>query len=144
MTTKTNRTADFHIRMTPEERDYLDAVAAACGFNRSELIRLITQLPCERIDEANVHAVYVDKHALMGIRREMRRFGTNLNQATHSLNAIALFLRRGRLHQEFLEEQAPYIKEQLDDVILSQKALAEKIDALVRDCHFVEDSRCQS
>ena len=48
MSKKNPKTADFHIRMTPEERANIDETAEKCGLTRSDLIRLLAQLYCAR------------------------------------------------------------------------------------------------
>ena len=100
MSKKNTKTADFHIRMTPEERANIDEVAEKCGLTRSQLIRLLAQLPTDEIRGSNVRLVFIDRKEVARIHREMRRFGTNLNQATHSLNSISYYLRNGKLRYE--------------------------------------------
>lgn len=130
MSKKNPRTADFHIRMTPEERANIDEVAEKCGLTRSQLIRLLAQLPTGEIHGSNVHLVFVDRKEMMRIHREMRRFGTNFNQATHSLNSISYYLRNGKLRYEYLDAALPEIREKLDAVNLQQKELCEEMSRL--------------
>ena len=126
MSKKNPKTADFHIRMTPEERAHIDEIAEKCGLTRSGLIRLLAQLPASEIHGSNVRLVVVDAKEISRIHKEMRRFGTNLNQATHALNSISYYLRRGKLRYIAL----PEIREKLDAVNARQEKLCEEMSRL--------------
>lgn len=130
MSKQQNRTCDFHIRMSEEERAELDAIAENCGMSRSELVRLLAKLPTDAIDENNLHLVAVDNGAVTRIHREMRKFGTNFNQAVHALNSISYYLKHGSLSYEYLEFALPEIKEKLDKVETQQAALCRDVSAL--------------
>ena len=121
MSKKNPKTADFHIRMTPEERAHIDEIAEKCGLTRSDLIRLLAQLPASEIHGSNVRLVVVDGKEISRIHKEMRRFGTNLNQATHALNSISYYLRHGKLRYEYLDIALPEIREKLDAVNARQE-----------------------
>lgn len=125
-----NRTSDFHVRMTAEEKANLEAAAENLGMTRSELIRLLAKLPAPTIEEGNVHLVAVDRGSVARIHREMRKFGTNFNQATHALNSINYYLGNGSLKYEYLDFAIPEIKQQLDRVEKRQEALQKSISAL--------------
>lgn len=130
MSKKSTKTADFHIRMTPEERANIDEVAEKCGLTRSDLIRLLAQLPTDEVRGSNVRLVVVDSKAISRIHKEMRRFGTNLNQATHALNSISYYLRNGRLRYEYLDATLPDIREKLDAVNTRQEKLCAEMSRL--------------
>lgn len=123
MTKQAKRTSDFHVRMSEDERARLDAAAKSCSCTRSDLIRLLAKLPADRIDEASIRLVAVDNATLARIHREMRRFGTNLNQATHALNSIAYYLRHGSLRYEYLSCAVPEIEDMLGRVARGQAEL---------------------
>ncbi|WP_165249353.1 plasmid mobilization protein [Adlercreutzia sp. ZJ141] len=106
---KTKRTSDFHIRMTEDEKARLDEVAGMLKITRSELVRYLAQIPVAELEPGARPAIYLDKRALALIHREMRRYGTNFNQATRALNTIALQTRGHKL-------RAPEISEALDGV----------------------------
>ena len=124
---KTKRTADFHIRLTPEEKRNIDSLAKECGLGRSELIRLLAQLPAEDINGYNIHLVKVDTNSVKRIHGEMRRFGTNFNQAVHALNSISFYLKHGSLRYEFLDLAIPEIREKLDLIEKQQEDLRGEI-----------------
>lgn len=130
MSKKNPKTADFHIRMTPEERANIDETAEKCGLTRSDLIRLLAQLPASEIHGSNVRLVVVDAKEISRIHKEMRRFGTNLNQATHALNSISYYLRNGRLRYEYLDATLPDIREKLDAVNTRQEKLCAEMSRL--------------
>lgn len=124
------RTADFHVRMTPEERDRLDAAAAVCGLTRSELIRLLSQLPADKMSPGCARLVYVDRRAMARVHREMRRFGVNFNQAAHAMNAVALYLRRGALRDDFLAESLDTVRLRLSLTNELQERLCREVAEL--------------
>ena len=130
MKEQTNRDYDFHIRMTEEEREELDRVAENCGMTRSELVRLLAKLPTREIDNGNLHLVAVDTGTVTRIHREMRKFGTNFNQAVHALNSINFYLKHDSLKYEYLAFAVPEIKEQLDRVEEQQTELHRDMRAL--------------
>ena len=130
MSKKNPKTADFHIRMTPEERAHIDEIAEKCGLTRSDLIRLLAQLPASEIHWSNVRLVVVDAKEISRIHKERRRFGTNLNQATHALNSISYYLRHGKLRYEYLDIALPEIREKLDAVNARQEKLCEEMSRL--------------
>lgn len=130
MDKKQNRTSDFHIRMTAEEKADLEAMAESVGMTRSELIRLLAKLPAPTIEEGNIHLVAIDRGSIARIHREMRKFGTNLNQATHALNSINYYLGNGSLKYDYLDFAVPEIKQQLEHVGKQQETLQKSISAL--------------
>lgn len=127
---KTKRTADFHIRLTPDEKRHMDELAAECGLGRSELIRLLVQLPADDINGSNIHLVRIDTKTVKRIHTEMRRFGTNFNQAVHALNSINFYLKHGSLRYEYLDIAIPEIRQQLGDVEKQQSALTREVAEL--------------
>lgn len=130
MSKQANRTCDFHIRMSQKERAEFDALAKSCGMSRSELIRLLAKLPASEIAEGNLHLVAVDTAAVARIHREMRRFGTNFNQAVHALNSINFYLKNGSLRYEYLDLAIPEITAKLDSVEGQQASIRSSLSAM--------------
>lgn len=124
------RTSDFHIRMTEEERANLDGIAGALGLTRSELVRYLAQLPSDALRPGSRRVVYLDKKALALIHREMRRYGTNFNQATHAMNAIALKTRRSQMRDAELREAFDAIEAKLDSSNENQRRVLAKLTSL--------------
>lgn len=124
------RTCDFHVRMTEDERAELDAIAEDAGMTRSELVRLLAKLPARDIAKGNIHLVAVDRATISRIHREMRRFGTNLNQATHALNSINFYMKHGSLRYEYLDFALPEIKENLALVKERQQQVCKDMSTL--------------
>ncbi len=124
------RTSDFHIRMTEEERANLDEIAGTLGLTRSELVRYLAQLPGDALRPGSRHVVYLDKKALALIHREMRRYGTNFNQATHAMNAIALKTRRSQMRDAELREAFDAIGAKLDSSNENQRRVLAKLTSL--------------
>lgn len=128
--TEDKRTADFHIRMSEGERANLDRIAATLCLTRSELVRYLAQLPASELTPGARRVIYLDKRALALIHREMRRYGTNFNQATRALNTVALRMRNVRLEPEEAQQALASIEARLDKANSQQLQVLEKMSAL--------------
>lgn len=124
------RTFDFHIRMTAQERQSLDGIADQLGLTRSELVRFLAQLPTTELKPDSKHIVYLDKRALALIHREMRKQGTNLNQATRAINTIALRTKNSRMNDEELREAFETVTCKLDASCDGQRHVLAKLDMI--------------
>lgn len=102
---------DIHVRLKEEHLREFDEVSKRLDINKSKLVRLLVQLPTTITKEDNIRCIYIDRTALWGCLREMRRWGVNLNQAIHALNAIAYELRHGKT------PEAPHILRSIEAAI---------------------------
>lgn len=87
---------DIHVRLKEEHLREFDEVSRRLDITKSELVRLLVQLPTSIVKEGNIRCIYIDQTALRGCFREMRGWGVNLNQAIHALNKIAYELGHGK------------------------------------------------
>ena len=130
MKEQARRTSDFHIRMSDDERAHLDGVADSLKLTRSELVRYLAQIPVAELASGARLAVYLDKRALALIHREMRRYGTNFNQATRALNTIALQTRSARLCAPEIHEALEGANAKLERSNENQRRVLEHVAAL--------------
>lgn len=112
---------DIHVRLKEEHLREFDEVSGKLDITKSELVRLLVQLPTSIVKEGNIRCVYIDQTALRGCFREMKRWGVNLNQAIHALNKIAYELGHGK---------APETARVLQDIKAATIAANACIDAV--------------
>ena len=112
---------DIHVRLKEEHLREFDEVSRRLDITKSELVRLLVQLPTSIVKEGNIRCIYIDQTALRGCFREMRRWGVNLNQAIHALNKIAYELGHGK---------APEMTRVIQDIEAATIAANACIDAV--------------
>ncbi len=70
----------------------------------SDLVRILLQLPADAVSDGG-SLVAIDRITAVKLAREMRRWGHHYNQAAHTLNAIAYYLRANDMDaQDVIEE----------------------------------------
>ena len=94
-----DKTSYNHVRVTPQERERLDAVAKRSHTTVSRVTRALIQLPVTTVpaDGDLKTVVLLDSDSVPRIAREMRRWGYHYNQACHALNSLAYYMVRGRV-----------------------------------------------
>ena len=73
-----HRTKGFLVRMTEDELNYLDDVAARSSLNREEF--------CRRKLLGKEHIVLQDRELMVDLIREISRIGNNVNQLARQAN----------------------------------------------------------
>lgn len=122
----------LHVRVSEADIERAQTLASALDITTSALVRLLLQLPAE--DIAAQHHMVLDLTCANRLYRELNQWGYQQNQATHTLNRIAYYLRREAMDaSDILEELAP-VKRQLE-------RLHERTDELAAPVREVAESR---
>ena len=94
----------LHVRMSDREMESAKGLARELGMTVSDLVRILLQLPAEEV-RGGSRLVVVDRTTAARLSREMTRWGHHYNQAVHTLNAIAYYLRANDMEAaEVVEE----------------------------------------
>lgn len=87
----------IYLRLSEKEKLRLKGLAEANDMSMSNLVRVLIQMPAESVPGSGSGSgkiVVLDKDTMARMRREMRRWGYHYNQAVHTLNALAYYMRR--------------------------------------------------
>ena len=120
----------MHVRMSEKELARTKKLAAALGVTVSDLIRILMQLPAERI-EGGARLVVIDRTTAVKLSREMRRWGHHYNQAVHALNAIAYYLRANDMDSSDVIEELDRASEKLAAMQPGVEALRADAEAIL-------------
>lgn len=113
-----DKTSYNHVRVTPQERERLDAVAKRSHTTVSRVTRALIQLPVTTVpaDGDLKTVVLLDSDSVPRIAREMRRWGYHYNQACHALNSLAYYMVRGRVDYGDCAERLEVIEEKVGEM----------------------------
>ena len=112
---------DIHVRLKEEHLRGFDEASRRLYITKSELARLLVQLPTSIVKRGQYPMHIFDQTALRGCFRETRRRGVNLNRAIHALNKIAYELGHGK---------APEMTRVIQDIEAATIAANACIDAV--------------
>lgn len=119
----------LHIRMSEKELSSAKRLAGACGLTLSDLVRVLLQLPSDRIKNGG-RLVVVDRTTAAKLSREMTRWGHHYNQAVHALNSIAYYLRANDMDSLDVIEELERARLKLEAMQPGIAALQEEASAL--------------
>lgn len=132
-----DKTSYIHVRVTPQERERLDAVARRSHMTVSRVTRALIQLPVTTVPaDGNLKTVVVlDSDSVPRIAREMRRWGYHYNQACHALNSLAYYMVRGRVDYDDCVERLDVIEEKVGDMNRGVEGLRRDVSRIA-DCYY--------
>lgn len=110
-----NKERRLFVRVTDEEHARAVALAKELGLTVSDLIRVLLQLPVERISESEPRKVLVvDASSAGQLARQTRLWGYQHNQIAHALNRIAYYIGRDMADADDVMEQLQIVEEKVD------------------------------
>lgn len=122
------------VRFSEAEYDTLRSKAQSLGLSMSQYLRLLTQVPLEKVsvlDSFNTDAILlVDSSTIRDLQREFSRQGNNLNQGAHAFNTLNLRYQRMDLPSRKTREMyklAQSAKNGIDESLRIQKICQSKI-----------------
>jgi hypothetical protein len=132
-----DKTSYIHVRVTPQERERLDAVARRSHMTVSRVTRALIQLPVTTVpaDGDLKTVVVLDSDSVPRIAREMRRWGYHYNQACHALNSLAYYMVRGRIDYGDCVERLEVIEEKVADMNRGVDGLRGDFSRIA-DCYY--------
>lgn len=132
-----DKTSYIHVRVTPQEREKLDAVARRSRMTVSRVTRALIQLPVTTVpaDGDFKTVVILDSDSVPRIAREMRRWGYHYNQACHALNSLAYYMVRGRVDYSDCVERLDVIEEKVADMNRGVDGLRGDFSK-ISDCYY--------
>lgn len=101
----------LHVRVSEADVERAQRLAGALNITTSALVRLLLQLPAE--DGAAQRHVVLDLACANRLCRELNQWGYQQNQAAHTLNRIAYYLRREDMDAAEVLEELASVKRQL-------------------------------
>ena len=118
-------------RLDETDIEILDAACDDLHKTRTEYFRYLLRFPlAAKGVKPPCECIVLDTSTFESMRKELVRWGYHYNQAVRSLNAIALYIRKGSLDDEWLKDTLDQVRTRLDDVDRGKSALGSKIDAL--------------
>ena len=132
-----DKTSYIHVRVTPQEREKLDAVARRSRMTVSRVTRALIQLPVATVpvDGDFKTVVILDSDSVPRIAREMRRWGYHYNQACHALNSLAYYMVRGEVDYGDCVERLGVIEEKVSDMNRGVSGLRGDFSKIA-DCYY--------
>lgn len=129
-----NKERRLFVRVTDEEHARAVALACELGLTVSDLIRVLLQLPVERISESEPREVLVvDASSAGQLARQVRLWGYQHNQIAHALNRIAYYKGRDMADADDVMEQLQIVEEKVDRAnadIAALRAEAQRMAAM--------------
>lgn len=132
-----DKTSYIHVRVTPQERERIDAVAKRSHMTVSRVTRALIQLPVTTVSaDGDLKTVVVlDSDSVPKIAREMRCWGYHYNQACHALNSLAYYMVRGRVDYADCVERLDVIEEKVGDMNCGVEGLRRDVSGII-DCYY--------
>ena len=126
------KTSYIHVRVTPAEKERINAVARRSRMTVSRVTRALVQLPVTAVpDDGDFKTVFIlDSDSMPRIAREMRRWGYHYNQACHALNSLAYYMRRDRVDYGDCVERLDVIEEKVGEMNTGVEALRGEVSEL--------------
>ena len=118
-------------RLDETDIEILDAACEDLHKTRTEYFRYLLRFPlAAKGVKPPCECIVLDTTTFEAMRKELVRWGYHYNQAVRSLNAIALYIRKGSLDDGWFKETLVQVRALLDDVDRGKGNLDSKIDEL--------------
>lgn len=118
-------------RLDEADIDILDAACGDLSKTRTEYFRYLLRIPlAAKGVTPPCKCIVLDTSTFEAIRKELVRWGYHYNQAVRSLNAIALYIRKGTLDDEWFKSTLDNVLETLTEVDNGRYVLERQIDDL--------------
>lgn len=125
----------LHVRLSAEDKERAQEVAAGLGMSLSDLVRAMARLAAADPDGARgsiaaQSPIVLDRGTLVRLSRELRRWGYRYNQGVHALNSVAYHLRHGSRDRERMAEALGYAARELAAVNEAAGGLCRELGEL--------------
>lgn len=115
-------------RLNDEDRCRLTDQAAKLNMKPSDYLRYLIRIPVESKNATGGDRfIVIDADTLASLSRELVRWGYHYNQAVHSMNTIALFIKRDRLDLEYFSRTIDEIEQNLESIDAGRAEIAEEL-----------------
>ena len=96
---------NVRFRLSESDIDILDAACEDLGINRTRYFEFLIRMPLmAKGMKPPFECIVLDNETFTAMRKELTRWGYHYNQAVRSLNAVALYLRKGEGDEEWFRE----------------------------------------
>lgn len=136
MKQREHRDAVCHARVSSAELEEIRGRAAGMSLSASSYIRLMALLPTEAVggDAAQPHprnpatVVLVDRKTMLALLSELRRWGSQYNQAVRALNTVAA---NKTMRDEDAERVCDSALALLAEIAEMREALVDRVEAIM-------------
>ncbi len=118
-------------RLDETDIEILDAACEDLRKTRTEYFRYLLRIPLAANGvKPPCKCIVLDTSTFEAMRKQLVRWGYHYNQAVRSLNAIALYIRKGTLDDEWLRSTLENVLAVLAEVDGGRYAIERQIDEL--------------